>query len=147
MYCAAELELLKRKVENDYILEQKRLDEECEKRHLKRVERTVKFCDTVINNELVNCILKREKPQYSMRGCTRTDRLGNEYFSLLEYEGVKYANGEKSYRISCQEEDIFDLKTMKEYLNKHCITMIVNRIHFKRYGSGAFIGEEIKIVI
>ena len=137
MKCALELLAIKQVAIENWEKEEKMRDMEALLVHEEIVTKTIDFCDTVINDALVEQAEKRCRNILYRIGKIKikTDRLGNEHFSLVKRGERLYANGDYSY-IICDEE--YDYNTLKDYLSAHCLKLNKLESSYCVYGWGSF---------
>jgi hypothetical protein len=110
----------------------------------KRREATINFCETVINDALVEKA-KRGLAYLGVRiefGYI-TDLDGYRAISPLVRDKYTYANGKESYRVKGAVS--LDLDIMKEYLENHCYKMTSNTMYYNTYGYGQSTGIYINV--
>ena len=136
MKCALELMAVKTKAEIEWEMEQRRLDEECRKEHENLITRTINYCENVIGAELEKQASKMLMPRFQIALVERKDRLGYVRVHPLKKTSYQYA---RSTRKISKEPDMkisYDLNIMREYLEKHCLTMTINDSWYSCYGEG-----------
>ena len=142
MKCVAEILAIRASAEVAYQEGQKRLDEQAKVDHVKRIEQTIAFCETDVNDIFVQKAEKRSNDlKYVLKCKIDTDRLGNKMILPLESEGALYADGTFSYRAS--ETIEYDYKTFFEYLEQFCYKVTEEEYFYRNYGSGERQGAEI----
>lgn len=145
MKCALELTAMKVVANEQYTFEQMLLDEKCKLEHAQIVAASIDFCETVIGPALEERALDRLPICYSLRGDTRKDRLGNFLISPLVRQKRSYANGHPSeYADFSQTYDVF---TIKDYLEKHCLKVKLQDEWYKRYGFGDLRGVKLTVTV
>ena len=144
MYCALELLEMKRKATEDWEKLQKVLDARAVLERVQRIEKTINWCDTVLNENLANCAKERRSLSACYRVSFHEDRLGNLCFSFLEKENKKYANGKIS---ECSGKEDYDVEALKEYVAQHCLSYSEQGIYYYCYGFGRFNGKNIIISV
>lgn len=135
MKCMAEILLIREDAERKYQEEQRRLDKEAEVKYLKRIENTIEFCETTLNDSFENQAKHRYNNFYYNMNCViEKDRLGNKQIIPLEKDG-EYANGDIS---RCPSNTIkYDYNTLINYLAQFCYQVEFTESSYKRYGSGS----------
>lgn len=136
MKCALELMAVKAKAEFEWEMEQKRLDEECRKEHEILMTKTISYCENVIGVELEKQASKKLMPRLQIQLVERKDRLGHVRVHPLKKTVYQYA---RSTRKISEEPDMkisYDLNVMREYLEKHCLTVSINDSWYSCYGEG-----------
>ena len=134
MKCALELMAVKTKAEFEWEMEQRRLDEECRKEHETLMTKTIDYCENVIGVELEKQASRRLMPNFQIQFAERKDRLGHVRVHPLKITSCQYASGKIS-----KEPDMkvsYDLNVMREYLEKHCLTMTADESWYSCYGEG-----------
>lgn len=144
MKCVAEILAIRASAEVAYQEEQKRLDEQAKVNHVKRIEQTIAFCETKVNDIFVQKAEKRSNDlKYVLKCKIDTDRLGNKMILPLESEGALYADGTFSYRAS--ETIEYDYKTFFEYLEQFCYKVTEEECVYCTYGSGTRKGTALTV--
>ena len=134
MKCALELMAVKTKAEIEWEMEQRRLDEECRKEHETLMTKTIEYCENVIGVELERQASEMLMPSFQIEFVERKDRLGHIRVHPLKMTYHQYASNKIS-----KEPDLkvsYDLNVMREYLEKHCLTMTVDESWYSCYGLG-----------
>lgn len=145
MNCALELAVMKKEAE---IIYEEELERERERRRIireKAKERTIKFCEEVINPALIETAKERKNFIIYKFG-TDSDYQYNhntEYLYLLEKDKVYYADGRASY--SKNEENYLHKETLIKYLNQFCFTIKEEKAYYSHFGSGELIAINIII--
>lgn len=134
MLCRLELNKIKLNAQQEYDKEQKRLDEIAETKIKNIKERTISYCNTILNTEMKELAEARNSLCIRIKFAISTDRLGNKIACTLITEQQRYANGDFSYRPNPDEP--FDLNTMMNFLNEHCFTVSLRKSFYNRYGFG-----------
>lgn len=135
MLCRLELNKIKIDAIKDYEEEQRELDEIAKTKFENIKERTISYCNTILNTEMKKLAEARCTLCVKMKFAVSTDRLGNKIACALISEQQKYANGNFSYRPNPDEP--FDLDTMITFLNKHCFSVDLRKSFYNRYGFGS----------
>ena len=144
MKCVAEILEIRASAEVAYQEEQKRLDELAKIDHVNRIKQTIAFCETEVNDVLVEKAEKRSDDlTYVLKCRIDTDRLDNKIILPLESEGALYANGEISY---CPSTTLaYDYETFVKYLEQFCYKITEEEYRYREYGSGLRRGTEITV--
>jgi hypothetical protein len=131
----AEILLIREDAERKYQEEQRRLDKEAEVKYLKRIENTIEFCETTLNDSFEEQAKNRHNTfHYDINCVIKKDRLGNKQIIPLVKNG-EYANGEVS---RCPSSTIkYDYNTLINYLAQFCYQVEFAESSYKRYGSGS----------
>lgn len=142
MNCAAELIVMKEIAENEYRAEEKRRDMEAVQNHRKVVEDTIQFCETEINDCFVNLAKQRENLAVKMKLCPVLNHLNYEHVQVLK----------KDHPVKDRENhvpagNVYDLPTLKEYLEKHCFVVEAADGIFYRYGLGTLKYDCVDLLI
>lgn len=135
MLCKLELNKIKINAIKDYEEEQRKLDEIAKTKFENIKERTISYCNTILNTEMKKLAETRSTLCVKMKFAVSTDRLGNKIACTLISERQRYANGDFSYRPNPDEP--FDLDTMIIFLNKHCFSVDLKKSFYNRYGFGS----------
>ena len=146
MKCALELMAINAMAKEEHRLEEERKDAEARKAYETRKERTMAFCENYIAQKLEEEAKRHYVNEISIRfkAVYEKDRLGNKGFQLVQEDGIKYANGDKSEKPT---GDLYDFEIFVSYLNAHCINVEVYDDTYMRYGWGCRKCDEIKIFI
>jgi hypothetical protein len=136
MKCALELMAVKAKAELEWEMEQKRLDEECRKEQENLITRTFNYCENVIGVELEKQASKMLMPKFQVELVERKDRLGRVRVHPLKMTSYQYARSTGKVSREPDMKISYDLNTMREYLEKHCLTVSIDDSRYSCYGDG-----------
>lgn len=135
MLCKLELKSMKMKAEKEQAEEQRKLDEIASLKFENIKERTISYCNTILNTEMKERAKAMESLCVRIKFAISIDRLGNRIACTLVPEVQRYANGDFSYRPNPDEP--FDLDTMVTFLQKHCFSVELKKSFYNRYGLGS----------
>ena len=136
MKCMAEILAMRLEAEAEYQAEQKRLDEEAKVKYLERIEKTIEFCETTVNNHFEDAARRRVTNFYYDINCViEKDRLGNKQIILLKIDDIRYANGNPSRSPSKTKR--YDYDTLINYLAQFCYKVEFSDASYQTYGSGS----------
>lgn len=137
MKCAVELLAIRAKADEEYRIEQERKDLEAFKEFMAITKETINFCDTTINDRLV----ERAEDKYRFGGNIKvnyiidltTDRLGNNLFQIVTSDTKRYKDGGFSYSPKGQ---YYSYDILKDYIESHCLTITLKAEVRRKYGYG-----------
>ena len=102
------------------------------------------FYNTVVKNSIALCeeigaeleeqAKKREYIYYSIRLASRRDPYNNEMFCKLKKDGITYSDGTAS--LCPDTSKYYSLDSIVNYLESHCLDVVVSKDFYKEYGSG-----------
>lgn len=133
MKCALELITIKEIAKMEYEAEQRELDRIAKEKFENLSENTVRWCDTVLNDIFVKKAEAREPLEAVFKMSLTKDRLGNYIFTVIEKDGLIYANGKCSYSAIGQQ---ISEKILKTYLENLCFKVEFKEDWYKKYGWG-----------
>ena len=134
MNCALELLTIKEEAEKQFEIEEALKDIAAYNNFETIKKNTINFCDTEINNALIEKAKSRCNIYFQLKISLYKDRLGNVLFSPVIPERYRYANGQQSYTVDTNKQ--YSLNTLKEYLEAHCINVELIDGSYMRYGYG-----------
>lgn len=134
MKCAIELIEMKAEATRIWEKEEAIKDMAAAKKYLVTCANTIDFCETFINDTLVNCAKTRKPLEVFIKIKDDTDRLNNKLFYLITADGDKYADGTLSYSVN--KRKVYSLEVLEEYLKQHCIKLERLYDQYKSYGIG-----------
>jgi hypothetical protein len=132
MNCAAEFVAMKNIAIAEYELEEKRKDAEAIAEHKIIVEKTINFCDTCINDLFCDLAKNRKTLLITLKFCPVKNRMNYQHVSLLVEDTP--VQDRKNY--TTYDSNIYDLSTLKEYLEKHCFAVEAKNDYFYQWGCG-----------
>lgn len=150
MKCAMELVAIAKEAEYQRTVEEMRRQEE-EKRLAEQARmRTMEWCETVLSDYLEQ--YAKKDPSFSEGAWTYESGLGHmlhfsgkERLYPLREESIRYANGERSYRVASAE--YLDFETIVKYCAQFCIEVRAEPCGYMRYGMGYRAGTELRFRI
>ena len=131
MICAAEFVTMKQIAIAEHEVEEKRKDAEAVQEHRAIVEDTIQFCETEISNAFTKKAKMRMPLACSIKIVMESNRLDYQHFRMLvESDKVKDRINYKPIG------KVYDLPTLKEYLEKHCFVIDTVDNTYYQYGWG-----------
>ena len=135
MKCAKDIVAIKAIAENEYLKEQRALDEQCKQAYASIITKTIRFCDEVVDKMLTDKAEDRRRLEITFDVSKPSrDRLGHNLIGYIRPDG-KYANGDPAFAYS-SDWYYLDLNVMCDYLKKHCYSVSVKESEVRIYGSG-----------